>query len=284
TRDVAFTTVRFADAVASGSSTTDFSDYAGIYAFGQMVGDAGTGANKGVSAGAVKINSDGTGRACGSVWSATCAGGIDIQLAYDDTNARNLVRIRSAAVQSQAIPSNYSNSLDVLAVFRRFDFPGTAAGSNSGLAMTGDWLAWDSRNAASPKRTGIVYASRMTDTSGGNVRTLNATDLVGSWSFVSNQVSGASYKGYENVQLVNGAVKDIGGVGDGSCGSSGTVTQNSDYAGIANSTLPNGTVGFGFPIDSDTFVMVSPDQSLGVARRYSSAAPGVGPAGLCIPS
>lgn len=282
-RDAAFTAMRFAD---SKSTTVDFADYAGSYVFAQMAADKGTGLDKSTAAGIVKINSDGSGRICPSEnWSSTCPDGADIKLSYDDALDQRLVRIQAAATQTVPIPTNGRNQLDVLAVFRKFEFPNGS--SNDGLSFTADWLSWDSRSSSSAQRTGIAYASRIGTVDEIASVNLNSTgsDFVGAWNYVGSPVSGSTYKAYARAEVISGSLKVS--VGSGVIGTPCTETwrfsQDPMLSGVAKLTsVSNSAVGYGVLIDSDTFVYINPEYEIGIARRYSGDS-GSGPAGACTP-
>ena len=285
--DASFTALRF---VESQSASSDFSAYAGFYAFAQMAADKGTGLDRGIAAGVVKISADGTGRICPTQsWAANCTGGADIVLSYEDPANRSLVRFKAAATQTTAIPPGGRNQFDLLAVFRTFDFPGGAT-STDGLAFTADWLSWDSRDSSVKQRTGIAFGSRIKDVSGNALVSVSTDghEFVGAWNFVSSPRNGSTYKGYGRAELVSGnlVLRLDNGTNTGTCTTSRTYSQITTLPGVVmlTNSIDSTDVGYGVLLDSDTFIYVKsedgPDDELGIARRYS-ATPIVGPANSC---
>jgi hypothetical protein len=256
-KDVLFSGIRFKDAV---SAAADMSEYAGNYGFGLITADVGTGANVAIGAGVFNIAANGSGRLCGnaSSYSASCTNGIDFVASFDDPATRNLLRLRTAASQSQPIAAGFKTGLDMLAVVRKFE--------TSNISFTGDLVA---TGPGQTNRTGAIYASRF------SAAARSPSTAIGAWNYTYRSTKNAVPGGSALV-----AVADVGGViksrdgernASGQCtNASGTLTAGPGGSLAITTAAAVPVLSYFIPLDTDLAVVVETDAELGLARRFST--------------
>ncbi len=253
-KDVLFNGVRFADAK---SSATDFSEFAGQYAFAVISNTVGTGANSTTGIGVAQLNADGTGRICDNTFtfSATCTNGLDIVATYNDTSSRNLIRFKAAPTQSQPLASGNGNVLDALVVVRHF-------GTADGVSMTGDFVTTGNGD---PGTTGAFYGSRIRATP------VNLAAQVGAFTFTGRIINFGSISLKVASNFVGADLKGGSESSKGVCANSSSTSFVGPVNGVT--TVVGGgiaTTRYSIVMDVDMAVHVNPGTSLGFLRRFST--------------
>lgn len=285
-KDTVFNAVRLADAK---TNVVNFAPLAGQYAFGYYLADKGTGANRAVGGGWMKLKADGTGRICPDAlsYSDTCTGGKDVVASYDTKN-NSFIHINQASAQSIAVPAGINNTVDIVAVFR----PVTINGVN-GYAVTGDVLTYDTRNTSKPQETGVIYGSRTVDINGLNAVTLNSLFVVGSYSVSVNSVNaGKSGYMFASINTTSNGVKVRSSV---DASTPAVCDNNLNDQGLFDATTTNGVfnikdqgnaslVSYGIYFDADSFVVINSDSTALMLARRISTSPSASPLGVnCLP-
>lgn len=249
-----FTALRYKDSLQTVTNVV------GVYSFGILLADPGTGANPDSSYGSFHISTDGTGRICPDVaYSDACSGGINVTTALDDPSNPRVIKITSSA------PDNIVG----YAVARQY---------NGVVYMTIDLSLVGTDGKA---RTGVMYAARSSGT-------FDPSSMAGAWSFVGHDLG-------HGISSFTGrlAVRDFGSGNvqfrptdvNGACDTTGMLMSSGFQNGVGLAHQPGQANAQVIPLGEDLAIHVTPTGgsepgTFALLRRYSTD---YSKAGSCTP-